>query len=149
MGLLLFPIHFMATLAALLFGYDWWTTPASLELAAATEIRAEPMRGRSRNRDVVALQTGDRSYEIACALAKPLCDELARKPMTELHAWVASPGFLAGDWLLKAEGNGRSWIALRDQQAAFASIKRFYAWCTAVAWSLALGLGWFLYLRRR
>jgi hypothetical protein len=148
MALLLFPVHFIATLLALLLGYDWWTTPASLELAAATEIVAEPVRGRSRNREVVVLRAGDHRYEIACAMAKPVCDELDRRPITQLRSWIASPGLLAGDWLLQAEEGGRHWIVLGDQQAAFAAMKRFYAWCAAIAWSLALGLGWLLYFRR-
>ena len=122
--------------------------PASLDLTLATEELLAPQLATDRRRSVVVLGRGDDvRYSVPSATVAALAEELAQRPIPSLRVWVASPGFLAGDWILQAKEGEQTWVALRDQQKQFGRMTRFYNGCAIVSGVLAVGLGYLLYAK--
>lgn len=148
MTVFLFPVHFMCTLAALLFGYNWLTIPAAIDLQSIQPREVEPQLSTENRRTVVTLKADGQSLNVICDTVAILCAELERRPIPKLQAWLFSAGWLGGDWLVQAKEGEQTWVAFDEQKRQFAWMKQFYTGLTAVFVGLAVGTGYLLYFRR-
>lgn len=148
MAALLFPIQFMCALAALVFGYNWFTIPDSLDLQAQPR-EVEPQLSTENRRAVVAFTVDGQSLHVICDTVGLLCAELERRPMPKLRVWLFSAGWLGGEWIAQAKEGEQTWVSLEAQRRQFAWMKQFYTWLAALFVSLAVGLGYLLYFRRK
>jgi hypothetical protein len=149
MAAILFPIHFVAALLALLLTYNWMTLPTSLDLPTTSVVIESPAVSVSRRREIVSISSPDHEYEVACSTVASLCLEIKRGEVQRLEVWPVSAGLLGGDWLAQAKLEGRLLIALEEQRAQFRRMANFFNAAAAMAWALTMGLGYVLYRPRR
>lgn len=148
MPVLLFSVHFMCTLAALLFGYNWFTIPNAIDMQSLQPREVVPQLSTEERRTVVALTVDGQSLHVICDTVGILCTELERRPIPKLQVWLFSAGFLGGDWIVQAKEGEQTWVSFEAQRRKFAWMKQFYTWLAALFVSLAVGLGYLLYFRR-
>ena len=149
MSLILFPVHLIAALAALLFSYGWFTQENKLEMTGATELTIHAEISRYRNRRVIAFKYEEANFYIACDAVRSLCDELSRRQIPQLRVWVKYAGLLHGDLMLQALEGSRMWVNVTEQQRRYFEMQSFYKTCLMTSWIVTIGVGFILYGKRK
>lgn len=148
MAPLLFLIHFMTTLAALLLAFDRLGAAQTLDIGNAPELVIQASISKNKGREVIAFEREGEWFYISCSSVSTLCNELKRRPIDKLQVWVTSPSLLAGDWIVRAREGEKTWIAPDEQMLQFARMTKLYNTCLLVFSSAAFILGYLIYGRR-
>ena len=148
MAPLLFLIHFMTTLAALLLAFDRLGAAQTLDIGNASELVIQASISKNKGREVIAFERDGVWFYIPCSSVTTLCEELKRRPIDKLQVWVTSPSLLAGDWIVRAREGEKTWITPGEQMLQFARMTKLYNTCLLVFSSVALILGYLIYGRR-
>ncbi len=148
MAPLLFLIHFMTTLAALLLAFDRLGAAQTLDIGNAPELVIQASISKNKGREVIAFEREGEWFYISFSSVSTLCNELKRRPIDKLQVWVTSPSLLAGDWIVRAREGEKTWITPDEQMLQFARMTKLYNTCLLVFSSVAFILGYLIYGRR-
>jgi hypothetical protein len=145
-------LNAMFTTVSALLLFNWATMPAALPYPAASQHFGEVKVSSARKRVVVALlptQDSEVFTTVNCEIVATLCAELKSRPIQGLEVWLASPGFLAGDWIVRAKEGQKEWVTVEDQNAQFKWMYKFYAMAAVLMSALALVTGYFAFFRKK